>query len=68
MCVPSGSANLMPNYRKNLPPRYGRVPTSTSYSKDENGKVITNWPGYATDYVWRTWAVRRRDFEFAAET
>jgi cation diffusion facilitator CzcD-associated flavoprotein CzcO len=36
-----------------------------TYSKDENGKITTNWPGYTTDYLWRTRAVRPRDFEFA---
>ena len=37
-----------------------------TYFKTENGKITTNWPGYATEYRWRTRAVQTRDFEFAA--
>ncbi|HWM47440.1 MAG TPA: NAD(P)/FAD-dependent oxidoreductase [Xanthobacteraceae bacterium] len=39
-------------------------PDCFSYTKDENGKVTTNWPGYSTDYLWRTRAVKPGDFEF----
>lgn len=35
-----------------------------SYTKDKNGKITTNWPGYSTDYRWRTRAVQTADFEF----
>ena len=35
-----------------------------TYFKIENGKITTNWPGYATEYMWRTKAVKERDFEF----
>ena len=35
-----------------------------TYFKIENGKITTNWPGYATEYRWRTRAVKERDFEF----
>jgi cation diffusion facilitator CzcD-associated flavoprotein CzcO len=35
-----------------------------TYFKDVNGKITTNWPGYATEYRWRTRAVKSRDFEF----
>jgi hypothetical protein len=37
-----------------------------TYFKDENGKITTNWPGYATEYMWRTRSMRLADFEFAA--
>lgn len=37
----------------------------SNYSKTESGKVTANWPGYSTDYMWRTRAVRPGDFEFA---
>jgi hypothetical protein len=36
-----------------------------TYFKDENGKITTNWPGYATEYRLRTRAVKPRDYEFA---
>lgn len=35
-----------------------------TYFKIENGKITTNWPGYATEYKWRTRAVRPGDYEF----
>jgi cation diffusion facilitator CzcD-associated flavoprotein CzcO len=35
-----------------------------TYFKIENGKITTNWPGYATEYLWRTRSVKERDFEF----
>ena len=35
-----------------------------TYFKIENGKITTNWPGYATEYRWRTRAVKESDFEF----
>jgi len=35
-----------------------------TYFKDENGKITTNWPGYATEYKWRTRAVRPGDYVF----
>ena len=37
-----------------------------TYFKIANGKITTNWPGYATEYKWRTRSVRLRDFEFAS--
>jgi cation diffusion facilitator CzcD-associated flavoprotein CzcO len=36
-----------------------------TYFKDTNGKITTNWPGYATEYLWRTRSVKARDFEFS---
>jgi cation diffusion facilitator CzcD-associated flavoprotein CzcO len=36
-----------------------------TYYKDENGKITTNWPGYATEYMLRTRTVKARDYEFA---
>jgi cation diffusion facilitator CzcD-associated flavoprotein CzcO len=36
-----------------------------TYFKDVNGKITTNWPGYATEYRWRTRAVKAADYEFA---
>ncbi|MGZ5853928.1 MAG: 4-hydroxyacetophenone monooxygenase, partial [Xanthobacteraceae bacterium] len=36
-----------------------------TYFKDPSGKITTNWPGYATEYRWRTRAVKSRDYEFA---
>jgi cation diffusion facilitator CzcD-associated flavoprotein CzcO len=36
-----------------------------TYFKMESGKITTNYPGIGTEYLWRTWAVRPRDFEFA---
>ena len=35
-----------------------------TYFRIATGKVTTNWPGYATEYRWRTRAVKERDFEF----
>ena len=37
-----------------------------TYFKIANGKITTNWPGYATEYKWRTRAVRKRDYEFVS--
>jgi cation diffusion facilitator CzcD-associated flavoprotein CzcO len=37
-----------------------------TYYKDENGKITTNWPGYATEYMLRTRNVTPRDYEFAS--
>ena len=37
-----------------------------TYFKMENGKITTNWPGYATEYNWRTRAVKIRDYEFTS--
>ncbi len=36
-----------------------------TYYKTESGKITTNYPGVGTEYLWRTWAVRPKDFEFA---
>ena len=41
-------------------------PDCFTYYKDENGRITTNWPGYATEYMLRTRAVRARDFELVA--
>ncbi|HWM48438.1 MAG TPA: NAD(P)/FAD-dependent oxidoreductase [Xanthobacteraceae bacterium] len=40
-------------------------PDCFTYYKDENGKITTNWPTYATVYLWRTRAVKPGDYEFA---
>ncbi len=37
-----------------------------TYFKDPSGKITTNWPGYATEYLWRTRGMKARDYEFAA--
>ena len=37
----------------------------TTYFKNEYGKLDTNWPGYASEYRWRTRDVRTRDYDFA---
>ena len=36
-----------------------------TYFKVANGKITTNWPGYATEYRLRTHKVSPVDFEFA---
>jgi hypothetical protein len=36
-----------------------------TYFKIENGKITTNWPGYATEYLWRTRKIQPLDYEFA---
>ncbi len=36
-----------------------------SYFRTETGKVTTNWPGWLTEYWYRTRRVRARDYEFA---
>jgi cation diffusion facilitator CzcD-associated flavoprotein CzcO len=41
-------------------------PDCFTYYKDENGRITTNWPTYASVYKWRTRAVKPADFEFAA--
>ena len=35
-----------------------------TYFKGANGKITTNWPGYATEYRWRTRAVKPHDYDF----
>jgi len=39
-------------------------PECFTYFKDPSGKITTNWPGYATEYLLRTWAVKASDYEF----
>ncbi len=36
-----------------------------SYFRTASGKVTTNWPGWLTEYWYRTRRVRARDYEFA---
>ncbi len=36
-----------------------------SYFRTASGKVTTNWPGWLTEYWFRTRRVRARDYEFA---
>ncbi len=36
-----------------------------SYFRTASGKVTTNWPGWLTEYWYRTRRVRPRDYEFA---
>jgi cation diffusion facilitator CzcD-associated flavoprotein CzcO len=38
-----------------------------TYFKNEYGVIDTNWPGYTTEYGWRTRRVRSSDYDFAAE-
>ncbi len=38
-------------------------PDCFTYFKDANGRITTQWPGYALEYRIRTHAVRARDFE-----
>jgi len=40
-------------------------PDCFTYYKDENGRITTNWPTYASMYKWRTRGVKAADFEFA---
>jgi hypothetical protein len=40
-------------------------PDCFTYFKDANGRITTQWPGYALEYRIRTRAVRAADFEFA---
>jgi cation diffusion facilitator CzcD-associated flavoprotein CzcO len=40
-------------------------PDCFTYFKDANGRISTQWPGYALEYRVRTHAVRAGDFEFA---
>jgi hypothetical protein len=35
-----------------------------SYFKQENGRITTQWPGYATEYRLRTQFARMSDYEF----
>jgi cation diffusion facilitator CzcD-associated flavoprotein CzcO len=39
-----------------------------TYAKQENGRITTQWPGYATEYRRRTSRVRMSDFDFVAAT
>ena len=39
-------------------------PDCLTYFKDANGRITTQWPGYALEYRIRTHAVRAGDFEF----
>ena len=39
-------------------------PDCVTYFKDANGRITTNWPGYALEYRFRTHAARAGDFEF----
>ncbi|HVV95290.1 MAG TPA: 4-hydroxyacetophenone monooxygenase, partial [Hyphomicrobiales bacterium] len=36
-----------------------------TYFKNAEGRITTNWAGYASEYRWKTRAVRAEDFEFA---
>ena len=38
--------------------------TCHSYFQTETGKVTTQWPGFMSEYLFRTWRVKRRDYEF----
>jgi cation diffusion facilitator CzcD-associated flavoprotein CzcO len=38
-----------------------------TYFKNEYGVIDTNWPGYTTEYGWRTRHVRTSDYEFVTE-
>lgn len=40
-------------------------PTCTTYFKTASGQVPTNWPGYMSEYAWRTRRVRTADYDFA---
>jgi cation diffusion facilitator CzcD-associated flavoprotein CzcO len=35
-----------------------------TYFKNEFGKLTVSWPGFATEYSWRTRRVRTKDYEF----
>jgi cation diffusion facilitator CzcD-associated flavoprotein CzcO len=37
----------------------------SSWYRDERGRIVTNWPGYMTDYAARTRELDPDDFEFA---
>lgn len=37
-----------------------------SYYKQENGRITTVWPGYATEYLMRTRKVNERDYDFSS--
>ena len=39
-------------------------PDCFTYFKDANGRISTQWPGYALEYRIRTHAVRAGDYEF----
>jgi cation diffusion facilitator CzcD-associated flavoprotein CzcO len=39
-------------------------PDCQTYFKDANGRITTQWPGYALEYRVRTRAVRSADYEF----
>lgn len=36
-----------------------------TYFKTESGRITTQWPGYATEYRWRTRAVQLGDYDLA---
>jgi len=38
-----------------------------TYFKQANGRITTNWPGYAFEYRWRTRGMRASDYEFVAK-
>ena len=38
--------------------------TCHSYFQTATGKVTTQWPGFMSEYLFRTWRVKRRDYEF----
>jgi hypothetical protein len=39
-------------------------PDCVTYFKDANGRITTQWPGYALEYRTRTRGARAGDFEF----
>jgi hypothetical protein len=36
-----------------------------TYFKTASGRITTQWPGYASEYRWRTRSVRLHDYEFS---
>jgi cation diffusion facilitator CzcD-associated flavoprotein CzcO len=38
-----------------------------TYFKNEFGRLTTNWPGYASEYRWRTRDVRTSDYDFVGD-
>jgi cation diffusion facilitator CzcD-associated flavoprotein CzcO len=57
-------ARFMAEVQQRLSNTVQAMSICVTYFKQANGRITTNWPGYAFEYRWRTRRVRPRDYEF----
>lgn len=69
MDVRAGSqARFIAEVQRRFAPSVAAMAACVTYFKNEFGRITTNWPGYASEYRWRTRAMRPRDYEFVGRT